>query len=491
MRRLPIAAFAALVALVVVAVLGSVLGSTAVPLRPPVSATAPVTAVTLVCPDINGAAPNTVTTAAAADVATALTPPSQSTGTVTTKVLAGPKSKRQPVSLAPSVVVRSQPKLNPTIEVHASGSVAASVVADQVSETSQGRDRALAGTRCVSPSTDWWFAGADGRVGFHDVLTLANPASTPAAVAISLWSAKGRPLSASHLQAVRVRASSALRIVIASIAPDVGTIAIHVHATNGAVTAALIDRRTSGLLSDGGDFMPATLPPARAAVVAGFAPGKGPRRLFIADPGPLTATVTLRVVTRSGSFTPAGDNQVIVRAGHTRVVALDRAFGGTTGAVTLTSDQPVVASGMVRTSAPPHRPDLMWLAATEPLHGSAGIATGREPDGGRCFLLLTAPQGAAQVQVTTPQGTSTSISVPAGHSVNVDITATVRVPAGQPGASSWPFVVTSTGSAPVYGIRVLTFAGAHGALITGEPLVALPSAIVLPPVHSDPRIATR
>jgi hypothetical protein len=173
------------------------------------------------------------------------------------------------------------------------------------------------------------------------------------------------------------------------------------------------------------------------------------------------------------------------------VVDLDKAFDATTGAVELTSDQPVIAEGLSRSTDAPHRPDLMWLAATPPLDGSAGIATGREPDGGDCFLLLAAPAGAASVVVSTPDGKSTTISVPAGRSVSVDITSTVRETAGQPGAATWPFVVTSTGSAPVYGIRMLTFIGAHGALVTGEPLIALPTPIVLPAVRPDARIATR
>jgi hypothetical protein len=490
MRRLPVAAILAFLALVVVVVLAAVSGSSASPPPPLVLTTAPVTSVTLVCPDINGASPNTSTTAAAADLAAAVSPPSQSTGTVTATVLAGVTSTSRTLSLNPAVQIRSQAKHNQTIALHASGSIAASLVADQVTETTLGRARGLAGVRCSAPSTDWWFAGADGRVGFTDVLTLANPAHTPADVSITMWSAKG-PVSTSRLEMVRVPASSALHIGIASIAPDIATIAVHVHATSGAVTAAMTDRRNAALLSDGGDFMPATLPPARSAVVAGFASGQGPRRLILADPGPLDATVTLRLVTRTGSFTPAGHNQVVVRAGHTRVVTLDKAFGGTTGAVSLTSDQPVVAAGMSRSSQPPHRPDLMWLAATDPLIGSGGIATGREPDGGQCLLLLSAPQGTAQVRVTTPTGRTTTISVPAGRSVTVDITATVREGATQTGLASWPFVVTAIGSAPVYGVRVLTFAGAHGALITGEPLVALPAPIVLPAVRSNPRVALR
>jgi hypothetical protein len=43
----------------------------------------------------------------------------------------------------------------------------------------------------------------------------------------------------------------------------------------------------------------------------------------------------------------------------------------------------------------------------------------------------------------------------------------------------------------VYGVRVLEFSGAHGALITGEPLVGLPKPIALPPVREDPNAAVR
>lgn len=490
MSRLPIAVVSAVVALVVVVVLGAATGTSASRPVAPVISTAPVSSVTLVCPDLNGTPTGATTTAAAADLAAALTPPSQSEGTVTATVLAGPKSKTQALTLNPGAELHSKAKVDETVAVHASGSVAASLAADLVTETPVGPARGLASARCTAPATDWWFAGADGRVGFTDVLSLANPAPAAADVSISMWAAKG-PLSTTRLEMIRVPARSAIHIGLASIAPDVATIAIHVHATSGTVSAALVDRRSSALLSYGGDFIPATLPPARSAVVAGFATGSGPRRLVLADPGPLAATVNLRLVTGSGSFVPAGINQVVVSAGHTRLISLEKPLAGGTGAVELTSDQPVLATGVSSSTAPPHRPDLMWLAATNPLNGSAGVATGRDPDGGPCLLLLSAPQGRAEVRVSTPSGKSTTISVPAGHSLAVNITATIREPASQAGAASWPFVVTSVGSAPVYGVRVLTFAGAHGALVTGEPLVALPAPIVLPAVREDPRVAVR
>ncbi len=489
MTRPPIVASILAALLVGAGVVGSVTGTTASSVPPVHPATAPITSATLVCPAIDGTSPTT-TTAVAADLASALTPPSTSTGAVTATVLAAAKSKTSALPLAPTGWIKSRPKANKTVALAATGSVAASLVADQVGLTSAGRFRGLTGAGCVAPATDWWFAGADGRVGYTDALILSDPAPTAAEISISLWGTKG-PLSTPTVDALRIRPRSVLRISIASIAPDAPTVAVHVHASSGAVTAALVHRHSSGLHSDGADFMPATAAPARAALVAGYAAGKGPQELVLANPGSLDATVNLRLVTGSGSFAPAGIDQIILRAGHTRAISLARALAGTTGAVELTSDQPVLAQGLSEAISPPNRPDFMWLAATAALAGPAAIANGREPDGGRCLLLLSAPKAAASVRITTPSGQTRTISVPAGRSVSVDITATVHPPTGQPGQLTWPFVVTPQGSAPVYGVRVLEFTGAHGALITAEPLVSLPTAIVLPAVRPDPRIATR
>ena len=102
--RVPIViAVAVLGALVVVAM---VTGSTASPPTLPVVTTAPVTAATLVCPDINGLPPGTTSRATVADVAGALSPPSNSTGTVTATVLAGRKSKTKPIHVSPAAAAQ-------------------------------------------------------------------------------------------------------------------------------------------------------------------------------------------------------------------------------------------------------------------------------------------------------------------------------------------------------------------------------------------------
>jgi hypothetical protein len=471
--------------LVIVALVASFTGATAKPARPLAVVTAPVTSESLICPSIAGNPAGTTAHAVVADLSGALTPPSTSTGKVTATVLAGAKRTTTTLATTPAAVIASTPKVDKTVAINAVGSVAATVAADQVTVTGTGRSRALTDSRCESPQTDWWFAGASGQVGFSDTLYLSNSAPTIAEVTIALWGPKGQIVNPG-LESIKIPPLSVIHPTLAQLAPDFGPLTVHVHATSGAVAAALLDRRTSALNSNGGDFLPPTQPPSRAAVVAGFAHSQGEQTLVLGNPGSVDATVSVKIVAESGSFVPSGIGQVVVPAGRTVNVSLDRALNGSTGAVELRSDQPIVAQGLSVLSAKPQRPDLMWLAATSRLTGPAAVADGREPDGGHTLLLLTAPGAAGAVKVATPGGPSTTISIPAGHSVSVDITTTVKAGGGQ-----WGFVATPVGSAPIYGVRVLSFTGAHGALIAGEPLIALPTPIVLPPVRADPRVAAQ
>jgi hypothetical protein len=290
------------------------------------------------------------------------------------------------------------------------------------------------------------------------------------------------------LAAVRVPARSRVSIAIYRVAPDIPTIGLFVHADSGAVTAAVMDRRTSGLNSDGGDLVPPTLPPSRHLVINGFPAGPGTRGLVVTNPGTADATVSVKVATPTGEFTPSSLQQFVVGAGKTTTADVTRALSNHAGAVILSSDHPVIGSGeaIIVPGGRRLRPDLEWLAATKPITTPAAVAVGREPDGGRCYLILSAPEGAGEVRVTTPTGRTTTIAVPAGHAVTADITATVKSTAGP-----WSFVVTSSGSGPVYAVRELEFDGAHGPLITAEPVTPLPQPIPLPAVRQDPRIAVR
>ncbi len=474
-------------ALVVVVVVSSFTGSTAARRTKLPVGTAPIVARTVICPVVNGLPRHTAAVASVADVGAALPAPTDGTGSVTATILEGRKSKTSALKVRPFAAVRSRDMRSAAVAITANGTIAATLAADMVSETSTGRYRALAGGSCLEPATDWWFSGGNGKLGFTDRLILANAASTDADVSVDLWTPKG-PVSSPRLAAIRVPARSRVSMGIYAVAPDIPTIAMHVRADSGAVTAAVFDRRSHGLQSNGGDLVPPTLPPSRDLVVSGFPAGPGPRQLVVTNPGASDATVAVKVATPSGEFTPSSLRELVVRGGRTVTADLTKALNGLSGAVLLSSDRAVIASGqaIVVPGNSRLRPDFVWLAATESITTPVATAVGRDPEGGDCLLILSAPGAAGAVRVTTPSGASRTIKVDAGHSVEVDITDTVKSKSGP-----WPFVVTSTGGGPVYAVRELRFHGAHGALVTSAPLSPLPSPIPLPAVRHDPRLAVR
>lgn len=473
-------------AIVVVLVLSYLTGSAAAPRMTKPVGTAPVVARTLICPAINGQPNHTVSSANVADVGAALPTPEHGSGTVTATVLAGSKSTTTNVKLEPWSAIQSHDGQSVAVAITSEGTISSSVAAGEIIETSAGRYRALAGGACLPPATDWWFAGGNGKLGFTDRLLLANAGENDAEVGVTLWTPNG-PSTSPRLAAIRVPARTRVRVGIFAVAPDTPTVAMHVHADSGAVTASVIDRRTSGLDSNGGDLVPATLPPSRDLVVNGFPAGASSSSLVVTNPGSSDASVAVKVVTPNGEYTPSSLTNFVVGAGKTASVDLSKALNGVSGAVLLSSDQPVIASGQagIDPGGRNLRPDFVWLAATKPITSPTAVAVGREPDGGNCLLLLSAPKDAGSVRITTPTGAGRTISVAAGHSVEVDITDTVKS-----GNGPWPFVVTATGG-PIYAARELHFLGAHGELITTEAVTPLPLPLPLPPVLQDPRLAVR
>lgn len=465
---------------VVVAALAAAAGvarPTAAPGRPPQPGRQLVTSSSYVCPSSYGSptGPAVVTVAALGR----LLGDGPAPVTLTTAPLTGAGARTTSLPSHSLVRVRSTRAGGPVV-VTAHGRGAGAVAVDQRRLIPGGRSRGLLATACLRPGTDWWITGADGRVGFTDDLVLANPGTTTANVTVRAWASTG-PLQPPKLQAFTLGAGKSVLLPVADYTPDAALVSLHVHANSGRVTATVRDQRVSGVRAAGVDWIAPAQPPSRDLVVPGVPAGAGQRRLVLANPGRTDATVTVRLVTTSGDFSPAGHPTVLVRAGRTAAVDLTDSLDQAAGAVVLSSDQPVTAAAVSQTSTSLRHgfPDIQWHPAGLPITTAAVLPDSTPPYDGTVRIYLTAPHGAGRMRLTTADGHSRTVDVRPGRTVIVDPVALLG------SAATGPLLLRPAGGGPVWASRSLYFAGAHGPLTTAEQPILLPTVVRLPPVAAD------
>ncbi len=437
----------------------------------------PITAATLVCPDVSGSQ-QTSTRMTIAD------PSGGSAANVRISQLQGEATTSRPVTVSPGFT-ETVTRAGGPVAVIASGADAAAIAAAQTSLTDSTKGRGLTAANCERPRTDWWFVGANGGVGYQDTLWIANPLVTAATVHITLLSSRPTPVTAPKLASIEVPGHSAVSFPMASVAPDVPNIALHVHASLGLVTAAVDDVQLTGITPAGRDWIPAASPPGEAMTIPGLTPGPGDKSVEVANPGQTAAVVHLEVVSDTGSFAPKGHDEVDVPAGESTVIDLTGALDGHPGAVIVMSNEPVVASALTSMTAGNQLPDLVWRTAVDPLAVGDTWAQGWTRQGRSDLLTLTAPDQAATVTVQAQSGRAATLTVPAGRLTTVDLAKTLHASPHGPGFAT----VTAVSGGPVYAVQTIEMAGARGPLVAGLPPSRPLAAVRLPAIVSSPGTA--
>ncbi|RKS76407.1 hypothetical protein BZB76_1762 [Actinomadura pelletieri DSM 43383] len=362
--------------------------------------------------------------------------------------------------------------------LRATGAMAAGLAAEQTTYRDDGDDRGLAGARCAAPGTDLWFLGP-GPVAADEIdLYLTNVESRPAFVDLTALSGEG-PLDTVEGRGTRVDPYTTRVVKIGESPEGLGdvvkpaaVVALRVRAAGGRVAASLRVRAGEG---KGIEWLPRSPAPATSVLVPGVPGGSGERGLLIAVPGEADARVRVQVITKDGAFVPRGQDVVDAPAKTVTFVALDDVLSGRAAAVRLVADRPILAGIAAERGA-----DIAYGTSTPPLTASGpGVAADNRFDSS---LILTAPAGAATVQVTTMnatgRGASQEIKVPAGRTVE---TALAAPNANADDEVAYGVVIKpKPGSGPVHAARVLGKGKGDEYLFTVLPIVPAALTVHLP-----------
>ena len=253
----------------------------------------------------------------------------------------------------------------------------------------------LAAVDCAPPVADQWFTAVGAGATHDSTIELVNPNEGEAVAVITVRSPSG-VLDVPALQGVSVPGHTSQLLDLGQIVPRRGELSLEVHTSRGRLAVHVVD--TYDELGTGArvqDWLAAQAAPATSSLLLGLAAGPGERTLVLANPGDDEVRATVKVVTATSVFPPAGVEPIRVAPGSTEAVSLDDALkqavkrGGTgllvesTGPVTATLRQ--VVSG-----------DLSLLA---PLP-AVGSTTAAVVPAGPKRLLLAGPDGVGVATVT-------------------------------------------------------------------------------------------
>ena len=343
----------------------------------------------------------------------------------------------------------------------ASGAMAEGLAAEQASGSG------LSTLRCADPASDLWFAGTGQAAGGTDIrLYLMNTDSLAASVSVTIVTDAGTVQSNAET-GITVAPGQTLQQSLTSIVRGSEVIGLNVHSSVGRVAAAVWES---------GTWLPETTAPSASSVIPGLSAASSAARLFIVVPGSVNAQVKIVALTPQGRFKPFGAAPVSAPAGAASEFTLS-SLGVGAAAIELTSNVPVSAAVLVPGSG------LGAVTAAVPPLAEQGVVAGN-PAGahGTTGVLLSAPNGQARARIATvPAGTSSTVTVPAGHTV----AATVKAPGGRRG--SYAIVVTPlAGSGPVYAARVVTNGtGLTSPVASILPVASALTSIELPPVRGS------
>ena len=302
--------------------------------------------------------------------------------------------------------------------------------------------RGLAAASCQQPSNDIWLVGGSTAPGREALLILTNPTPNDATADLNIYTDLGE-IEVAGLSGISVLANSTAVLSLASFAPTVATLAVHVQ-TSGAKLAGWIQHRVmNGTESLGVDFVVPSPLPQQVSVIPGFVV-RGTEAInqvavteAVSDAGhslrvfaPTGANVIVQIVSTSPDVFGAVITGVIEPGTVSDFPITDLLDGNYS--VFVTSDQPVYATAKAAIGNDEGTPriDFTWLSSAEPITSSRALMTsGIVPPDGASYIVLGNPLNETRSATVTSleTGAKTVIAVPALGSSSLGITGAVAI----------------------------------------------------------------
>ncbi|MEU9623154.1 DUF5719 family protein [Streptomyces sp. NPDC088251] len=370
----------------------------------------------------------------------------------------------------------------PALVGTATGRLAPGWTTQQTTTIEAGAARGLLGVSCTGPDTDFWFPAASTAKSRQDYVHLTNPDDTAAVADIELYGPDGA-LKSEAGEGVTVPARSSVPVLISTLTSEVAEdVTVHVTTRTGRVGAVVrtADEET------GSDWLTASAGPAGTLVLPGIPADATSVRLVVFSPGDGDADLTVKLLGKTGAFSPAGHEALHVKSRMTAGVDMKDLTKGEAGSLLLSPAKggkgtPVVAALRVIRGKGDGQ-EVGYIPATGPVGAQATAADNRAKGS---TLSLTAPTATATVKVTASAGSDGGEQAVKTYTVKGGTTLAVTPPVPSGLKGGYALTVRTESGGPVYAARTLSLPQGGVQMFTVQTLSDDGGTVEVPAAEQD------
>ena len=232
------------------------------------------------------------------------------------------------------------------------------------------------GVTCLAPQERQYFVGASADISSKSQLVLVNSGLSTSTVEVRVFSE-----NSSFKKSLTVKQNKTVKQSLVSLAPGSKVVALSITPKTGRISAFLVDERTKGLQTLGGDLVNSQSQLEKMLYIPAIPHNNNVDKthvLRVLNPNNINTNITVELISSDGRYVPVGLDIRKVNADRTVDFSFDFESNKKIFAMKITSDQPIAASVFSRVQEK-GKTDFLWSTPVVPETTGSWAITGLDP----------------------------------------------------------------------------------------------------------------
>lgn len=232
------------------------------------------------------------------------------------------------------------------------------------------------GVTCLAPQERQYLVGASADVASKSQLVLVNSGLSTSTLEVQVFSE-----NSSFKKNLTIKQNKTIKQSLVSLAPGSKVVALSITPKTGRLSAFLLDERTKGLQTLGGDIVNSQSELAKTIYIPAIPHTNVIQKshiLRVLNPNNINTNITVELISSDGRYVPIGLDNRKVNADRAVDFSFEFESKKKIFALKITSDQPIAASVFSRVKVK-GKSDFLWSTPVVPETTGTWAITGLDP----------------------------------------------------------------------------------------------------------------